>query len=1180
MTTFNTALSSGQKTLLRSRHYEGDYLLYAFSNRVVFAGQFNSETTTLQTWAQFDYNNVTVGAYTDVLVNMVILAGNSNAIADATFRGRVRLTPSSTIIYCNESSQDFIVGTYFWIIDTREPQYRLSRPDASGVQLVDYDLAFALPQPEIVLSPTPTAGPCAIGTGKLRIAFNASNSYAVASGATVVSYLYSFPSATVISGALNTSTVTVDVPGGEQWGRLTVTDSNGITQFRDIPIFARDDTHPASVGFDALVISGDFQRGWTLSAPAFAGVDSLLPNTFCMVWRENETYGSTNGALETSSTLAFIGWFNKETDSVTADPVSSIVSDAKFEVTGIGARMARLAKELVPFEISAIPSVWGDITNLTPWRAIAHFMQRYTTISTLCDLTFDSTDNTFVFPEISDQGQNVYESIQGIAQQINANLEFAPDGRLEIVRDATYLTVAERALLTTVIDYTSSDIVDTLGRDLSPNPSVGIVDADGACYSALNGNVQVFTVRSPGHAQGEAQGTDTLPSQILAAHDNTGFGIYELENRAGNRFNFVNLSETLTVRHNDGYTFLIPSRAQLFTFTLDTTIYGANNVQRIIYTSSVKWMLDSVTYTRVVGDTGFTTEVEAVYRRLCDPGDPGDDTTSLAPGQTDPTLTDIGLPAFGFELPNITFPDSGLDIGDISPSSLLPPPGRISAFKGDELLACNNTNVWWLSKFISLKHPIANVITPADIGSYLCKSVAVSPFYNNTTIPSYLLASDGTNSAVWRTDNAASPSPISTKGADVTGIFSLVRATSVFHSIMALNPDNASTIVPFDFTTTNGGFINTVDGTATPTTDGVWTNGTGWVATAYVIASGHTVVAVDIDLAFMSPVIIEGGKMTYNITKGTFSGTGINNAIILTLSGGGSTIFAVESSTDPDGTGKTLSITPGSYSVSNIHLQIRVSDWIGSGSNGSGVITAFEYTTGGGSVQVRLSVDDGATFASAVNVGTSFGPVAGFDVQRSGTVSYAAAAGKLRKATTLGGAYSDWYAVPASANPVCAIIPDYRRNMTTRNTAVSDPDVIIACSNGKWYWIDGTAATATDITPVASLIPSNADCLTSRYGNELAVWGTVSGVQKLYTSIDGGATWTLRGTITGGGKIRARRNDPSLSPNGQLYLAANSAIDFSSYWASGAGSDGPGPDADCWPRTMPVTDIFGLDTII
>ena len=69
--TFNTALTSPQKALLRSGGYAGDYLLYCFSNRVVFAGQFNSETTTIQTWASFAYNLVSVGAYTDVVVGQV-----------------------------------------------------------------------------------------------------------------------------------------------------------------------------------------------------------------------------------------------------------------------------------------------------------------------------------------------------------------------------------------------------------------------------------------------------------------------------------------------------------------------------------------------------------------------------------------------------------------------------------------------------------------------------------------------------------------------------------------------------------------------------------------------------------------------------------------------------------------------------------------------------------------------------------------------------------------------------------------------------------------------------------------------------------------------------------------------------------------------------------------------------
>lgn len=802
---FNVALTSPQYTQIRSSSYYGEYLVTFCKNTVIFAGQINSDLTTPLTWAQFAYNGVTVGAYTDVVVGQALLISTTNDITTATFRGRVRLIPTSSIVYCNESSQDFSVGNYFWVINAFDPTYRLSRPDANGNEQIDYDLLY---QPDPAIAPTLRSAFVDYVdsvTGKMRIAFDVSDAYASASGATISSYLFKFKTSsyTVISGSLSTAIVTVDFNPGEQWGLLTITDSNGVAWDRHIYINAHNASNPPDSGFSALTISGNLQSGWTLSNTAFTGVNNVLNDTFAVVWRHNENYGGTAGSLTTNN-IAFIGWVQRETDALTPDNTYSVLSDAQFQITGVLAQMNRLSAQLLAFSLNSSPSAWSQIANLTPWRGIIHFFAYYTTFLNLCGIDFDLKDTTYLFPEITTQGGNVQNVVTGIAAQVNANLETAPDGRIRVDTDATFLTNLGQAGLTTVATYQAQDCL-SISKAIEQNNTYGIVDADGAAYNSSNGQVSAFTARAPGHAQGEAQGHATLPNQILVS--NSDGALVDLRQRAGNEYNKINMSEVLTVGHFDGLSLLIPSRAQLFTFALDSSVPGTNGVARIVYTADVKWLLETVTYT-LLPNGGMN--VNAIYRRLPIIGDLGDDTTLVPENSILPAVVDPGLPAFNFELPDFTFPDFGIDplITPIAPTLLAPPPLQVAWLDGRELVVFSVTNCYYLRNFIALTRPTSRDVTPSDLGSFGITGVAVSPEFTKTAIPCFLLANDTVHSRVWVTPNIAAVVPTWTATTSLTGIYTQIRAIS--NTQFAVYSASATSTVwthTFDFVVSDGGWV-------------------------------------------------------------------------------------------------------------------------------------------------------------------------------------------------------------------------------------------------------------------------------------------------------------------------------------------------------------------------------------
>lgn len=809
MTNFNAPLSGSDYTLLR-KDYAGDYLITLCSNRVVFAGQVNTDLSIPTNWAQFDYNNVTVGSYSDVEVGQTLLIGTTNDKTKAEFRGRIRLPPAANAIFCSESSQNFSIGAYWWVIDTYDPTYKLSRPDNNGVEFVDYAVGYEGPEPMVVGLRTAYVDNVDSGTGKMRVAFDVSASYATVPSGSVSSYQFTFKASsyTVISGSLSSSAVTVDFNPGEQWGKLVITDSGGITKTRHFYIKGIDASNPPDLGFDNCTITGDINRGWSLTVPAFAGVDSVLRDTFGVVWRANELYGETAGQLYPTNNIAFTGWLQREDEQAQADQTASIVEDARFEFTGIGPRMARLTAQLLALRIASVPAVWGELATLTPWRGICHFLSRYTTAANLCDVDFSDKTTTYLFPALSTQGGNVFNAVGGIAGQINALLETAPDGRIQVNRNAEMMTTADRAGLTTVANWTTQDTI-SVNKSQEQNRNVGIVDTDGAVYNSSSGQVTVYTARAPGHAQGEAQGRSTLPGQIVTSLD-------DLRQRAGGKYEIDNNSETLNVAFPDGYApALIPSKGQLHTFTYSGLT--ANGVDRIQYTTADYWTLESVTLTRQGnGTTGISTN----WRKLNRVGDLGDNTTIVPQNSITNPAPDLGGDAFPFQDPDVTFPEAGLDLSQVNPAQLLPPPGQVLATNGNTVIASNGTNAWLLKNFIALKVPQAVDVTPSDLGSYTIKQVLFDPFFTSTAVGAYILASDGTNSAVWHTANVAAVNPVWTKGVVLTGVYTVIRATNAAGKILLYG------------TTTAAGWTITVTYTSAP--------GSGTTYLAYSSQGGGT----------------------------------------------------------------------------------------------------------------------------------------------------------------------------------------------------------------------------------------------------------------------------------------------------------------------------------------------------
>lgn len=1151
--TFNSALSGAQMTKLRSRGYQAAQFVSFFSNRVVFECQTNVDLTTTTSYASFAWTNTVSGAYTNVEVGQTILVSLTNDITKAIWRLRVRLAPNGTTIYCNETDAKIPNGSYVFVLDTFEVWDRLSRPDSSTppVQLEDYDLTFQKLLPSITGLQYIYAGEKDTGTGKFRIALNLTG-ITVESGATISTWLITprAGQATLISGSYSSAVATFDLDPstmatwGETWFTVAVTDSNGLTLTRHSGVKITDATHPSDVDFESMQgsidISADIARGWSARLPAFAGVDSILPWTLGVIWRAEEVYGGVSGALGATSNIDFVGYLRKDNPQAQGDTTYGVLSQTTFEMVDVAARLANIEMQLIGMFYDVAPTLWDHINNLTVRRGLWHVLTRHSTAPYLVDVTFDTqlSDDSFLFPILSTQGQNSLAVCNGIAAQVNAALEFGPDGVIQIYRDARYLTAAQRNALVTVATFNaqgSSDDCFVVSSDRTYEPRVGVIDANGA-MSNPSGIPTVYQSRAPGMAQGISQGTTTLANQILVQTQTAANAQAELNQRAGNQFEVENNQETLTLEFPDGYNFFIPSHAQWYILIATTNLAGTNGVNRIIYDSSVRWLLETVRYS--LKPAAGERKVTVTMRRESRIGDPG--YTVIIPPQPTASI----LP-FNFTPP--AFP--GLTITPILPPDgiINPPIDPVPTGVGFNVVEWGSTADYAASNYVSLATPLWAEKTPSDLGSFgVAQVIADLSDLTKKAAPAYLLASDGVNSAVWYTANIAQALPVWTKGANIAGVFKLIRLTNTPGEVAIYCPSSngAGTII-YDFGVGSQGFVPQV---LFSQTLGVYSGG-AWNAVDFT-GDGGTTYQNDVDIIKMigSSVSVTSIIVVMDRVQGDIGAGDTRDAVIRGILSG-VTQFTFSTIPGPFGTNITY-IWSGSATIDEIQLDINQAHKNAPAPTGGSCAVKKVIVNGGGAI-VAFSSNFGATWGAPLTVGSSPDIDAGFDAQHGGTVSFAASDQEINKASTLGGAYSNFLAT-TGGEPVLIEIPWYKWGQTiggTKNTG-STPDFCYGTDvavGGETFWLV-VGSTATANSPVVSATKGTVvgpNCVTTWCGTRIAGLFKFSGVIHLMTGVitntgTPAITWTDRGAlnalyIRGGYKMGSPSSLFIAGPNGSWY---------------------------------------------
>lgn len=762
-------LTASELVTIRTGGYRASVNLAYCPQTTVFAARVNGAIGS-GVFAQVVYDTVTVGAFGDCEIDQTVYISTSSSIRDAYLTTYVRKAPTSTILYIGESASVIADNDYIIVVNDYALREHLVTTSGTTV-LINRDVTFKKPAPLIGNLQSAYINP--VSSGSATFTFSPTGYPLAHDATTTLTWLWDVADGTITVGTTTTQEITASFPQGERWVRVTVTDSNGVTNYRVFWV---------SVGLTYTIqnigdppISGSLEDGWNVSLDTwdFQGATilrSLSESTLVVIYTA-EIFGD-GSTTPVVTNIDFIGRTRSERSTTAGDEQWSTIQTGAFEVEGFGSQLNRLSSPAWAFRHNAAPSQWGEMNRPTVPRFIGQMCTLFNTLSNLCSLHFDipftyratttSSDatvtvasttvlvpgmgvsgtgipggatvlsitdkttfelsanatatgtNTLVFTPASNDQDFVSQSLtitdtsagaalDRIAKWINAGLDYAQSGEIEIRRHAFYRTAAQKNALVSVADWTGGDPLEyTL--DIDYPESVGRVFTGAEAFNTTLLKTSYITGSAPPVARGNGEGEATEDGQVLTVNSTPSALITEQNARTAALYADSQPKDKLEVLFYDALRgILVPSRSRWHTHT----IASSNNIMGRAYTTSQRWICSAVNYNITI-ESGEVAN-RATFLREPTVGS-AQVASAISPDLIEPAIPDLlafnPYPAFKLS-GSINYPYDG-----IPAAADLQPIDSYSASLGDELAANNFPPAGCLSYTIMLNDS-TGVTTPA-----------------------------------------------------------------------------------------------------------------------------------------------------------------------------------------------------------------------------------------------------------------------------------------------------------------------------------------------------------------------------------------------------------------------------------------------------------------------------------
>lgn len=568
------ALPGAQQTRIRAGGSFQRYLvlhppsiMLQFSPSVNASGKNNAGIT---------YATAGSGSHTNVLLGMLVIVSPTSDYADdlkndyenchVTY---ARAAATSTTLSIGMTNFQWTTGDTVTVLDTFSVHHKPDLVDGTTLKK-DFNITFRQPLPRIYdlywdialstngttadYSPTPSAE--SISSWSWQVIENGTLTHTSAS---------------------STPTFTLDV--GTAWLHLTVTDSNGNTNWFAALIAVVPDNY-SSVVHEAVIgtVTNDLSSGLSAALVAYGSVSNWVPGSAALVFLR-ALYN--DGTID--ETVEMAGWLAGAEERWAGDEQWGRTQEFSAQLVGVGERLRSIKLAGYPVNEKAGPAKWGEFIRVTPYDAIWYALSEHSTAANVAALDLPSNYTSYRWGQMDVPGSSMAEALNELSFRAEGGMvNWSPNGEIVLRKSLLYETVpATRDAATVYATY--QDIDGTIIDGQLPPPlaqAFGTVQAGAASYNTTTRKPLVFAAQAPGgFVPGALQ--ETIDGIILEANlsfANTGAAAGQL---AANHFLAGNDSTVLDLDMLPGYHALVPSAFQwhkasfaaadgLFGFAFDT----------------------------------------------------------------------------------------------------------------------------------------------------------------------------------------------------------------------------------------------------------------------------------------------------------------------------------------------------------------------------------------------------------------------------------------------------------------------------------------------------------------------------------------------------------------------------------------------------------------------------------
>lgn len=427
----------------------------------LFQARVNMPGTITYPVTELIFDTVTLGAYTGIEFDMTLLLGTAAGLDDLG-RVRVQKAATATAIPVARISQGVEDGTLYvqdnayitvWGDDFRVwSRLPYITPGEDGVAYKDGDIAslsYNEEIPPVVIMGAGTAGTIDAITGLLTVAFDASESYPMADGATIVSWAWDLKGGVAVAGSISSSTVTATFTPGFRQIALTIVDSNAIANTGRRPILAINPAADPTIPFDLEGAPRFTAAGQTVAVRL---LDNRLRSTYpdgclAMMWDGEPSSPSDR------SHIRLIGWHQSDSVSIRAGK-TGLERGTVLNLVDVAGRLATLPGFPQALERVDPATTWEHMPNLTMRKCLHYLLEWHSTALRLVDFfLMPPTTDDYPAMRLDSSGATLFDQINSRARSM------VPDhyvtcnrlGQLHVVADWMLVDVADRPAVTVTL---------------------------------------------------------------------------------------------------------------------------------------------------------------------------------------------------------------------------------------------------------------------------------------------------------------------------------------------------------------------------------------------------------------------------------------------------------------------------------------------------------------------------------------------------------------------------------------------------------------------------------------------------------------------------------------------------------------------------------------------------------